>query len=213
VSVERLKDVFTTWLARADSLRVVRSLYHAGSYGKGFLEFRFLSLAQAAEAYHRRAFPERTYLDKNDYKARILKPLRATLPEDLSEPLRMSIDSALAFGNQIKFRERLQDMFTEHADALGTVVPAPLEWIDKIKNYRNTFTHHPPNRDTDPFDHEDVLRCLFILKMLLEMSFLRSMGFSAAEIAAFAGRCDRYTQIKQRFFNARGATSTAEPAV
>ena len=203
VSSERLKDVFTTWLGQADRFHVVRSLYHAGSYGKGFLEFRFLSLAQAAEAYHNRAFPKRTYLSKADYKARVLDPVQSVLPKDLDDRLRESIESALAFGNQIKFRERLEDLFAEHSAALATVVPTPSDWINKIKNYRNAFTHHPTNRDTTPFDHEDVLRCLFMLKMLLEMAFLRSMGFTPEEITGFAKRNHRYSQIKERFFTDR----------
>lgn len=138
-------------------------------------------------------------------------PRRGTaLPENLSDRLRESIESALAFGNQIKFRERLEDLFAEHAAALATVIPRPSEWIDKIKDYRNAFTHHPPNRDTVPFDHEDVLRCLYILKMLLEMSFLRSMGFSPDEIKAFAGRNHRYSQIKERFFTERQTRQAVE---
>jgi len=46
--------------------------------------------------------------------------------------------------------------------------------------------------------------------MMLEMSFLRSMGFSPDEIKAFAGRNHRYSQIKERFFTERQTKEAVE---
>lgn len=46
-------DVFSRWLQQADKLRDVRALYLSGVYGGGFVENKLITLAQAAEAYHR----------------------------------------------------------------------------------------------------------------------------------------------------------------
>ena len=57
---DRAREVFGAWLGVAQKLTTARSLYFSAAYGKTFLELKFLALAQAAEAYHRRAYMVRT---------------------------------------------------------------------------------------------------------------------------------------------------------
>ncbi len=92
----RLEDTFTAWFGCAESLSVVRSLYMSGAYGKGFIELRLLALAQAAEAYHRRAYEGRDlYMDAVSYERDILPGLKAAIPPALDLSHRDALRSRL----------------------------------------------------------------------------------------------------------------------
>jgi hypothetical protein len=154
-------------------MRVVRSLYLNASYGSGFLELKFLNLAQAAEAYHRRCYPNSLYLAPSAYEEQVRRPLTAAIPKGLSASLRTSLVKRLEFGNEYSFRRRLKDLFGEHEAALATAIPEPCRWIKRIVGHRNDLTHHPVVGDRSAFNHEEMLQCIYVLRMLIELCFLR----------------------------------------
>jgi hypothetical protein len=197
----RMKETFTAWLASADSLSAARSLYMSGSYGKSFLELRFLALAQAAEAYHRRVHQGRDlYMEAGAYEREVLPLLKASIPATLDDAHKQALSGRLKFGNEISFRRRMTTLFEEHETALALVVPSPRSWITPIVEYRNGFTHHPVIADQQDLDKDALLRCTYVLRILLELCFLKSAGLDEAAVAALAGRCEHYRQIRSRFF-------------
>ena len=91
-------------------------------------------------------------------------------------------------------------LFEEHAGALGAVVPSPVSWIERLVAYRNDFTHHPVVDERTDLDKEELVQCNFVLRILLELCFLKAMAFESKDIERLAKACHRYRQIKARFF-------------
>lgn len=198
---DRLPDMFAAWLAGAESLSVVRSLYMSGAYGKGFIELRFLALAQAAEACHRRFYEGRDfYMDADAYSDDILPALQTAIPESLDSSHRESLRSRLRFGNEFSLNKRLTMLFDDHAEALAALIPSPHSWIRTIRDFRNGFTHHPVADDGAETDNDKILKCIYVLRILIELCFLKAMGLDADTRRLLAGKCEHYRQIRERFF-------------
>lgn len=203
----RLNQVFGAWLANAESLSVVRSLYMSGAYGKSFLEIKLLALAQAAEAYHRRAYEgEDQYMNADAYEQTILPGLLSAIPGSLDRSHRDALRSRLKYGNEHSFRKRMTVLFDEHEPALAAVIPSPKQWIERIVDFRNGFTHHPVVSEAQNFDKMELVRCNYVLRILVELCFLKSMGMDGVTIAQIAKACERYRQIRRRFFASPAAT-------
>lgn len=195
----RPHEVFGPWLDRAATLMPVRALYLSGIHTKTYIEFRLLALSQAVEAFHRGLYPGSMYMPQEVFDRDVCKPLRDAIPKTADPSLRASLRSRLRFGNEYSLRKRLTVLMKEHLAALEAVFPDPLTFVGRITNYRNDFTHHPPDPGPMPLESEDVLRCNFVLRTLLEFCFLSAMGFSTGEIAKFAARCATYKQMSLHF--------------
>jgi hypothetical protein len=199
----RLPSMFGAWLESAERLSVVRSLYFSGAYGKTFLELRLLAFAQAAEAYHRRVYEgQDLYMDADVYERDVLPQLRSAIPKIVGSDHRQALKKRMEFGNEVSFGRRLRTLVKEHEAALGAAVPDPCSWVQTIVNYRNGFTHHPVADETmSDRDKIELIRCNYVLQILLELCFLKSMTLDAETIAALARKCDRYRKIRERFFS------------
>jgi hypothetical protein len=200
---DRIQEVFSTWLQNARALNVVRSLYLSAVYGKAFLELKLIYLTQAAEAYHRRCY-DGLYMDEVEFAARVSQPLTEGIPPGLDSSLRQSLQNRLKYGNEYSFRKRLGVLLAEHEAALSSIVPEPRGWTGIITDHRNAFTHNPVVDDQPhSIDHEEIIRCNYVLQTLLEMCFLKSAGVTAEQTKTLAARCARYQGIRQRFFQSR----------
>jgi hypothetical protein len=197
----RLPEVFGKWLRQAERLTAARALYMSATHGDSFLELKVLYLAQAAEAYHRRAHSGRgLYMDPDAYKNTVLPELLKAIPSNISQDHHRSLSKRLEFGNEVSFRKRLTMLFSDHERVLSIVVPKPRQWIERIVACRNNFTHHPevsvkPELDTMPLHQFKV-----ILSTLLEQCFLEAMSFDAAQRWAASENFDRYHQLRAHFF-------------
>jgi hypothetical protein len=66
-----------------------------------FLEIKFLALAQAAEAFHRRFSEGKDhYMDQSAYERDVLGPMEKTIPAGVNESHRQSLRGRLRFGNE-----------------------------------------------------------------------------------------------------------------
>ncbi len=192
---DRTQEVFTAWLSHA--------LYFSGAYGEGYAEARFLPLSQALEAFHGR-FHEGVYMDPVAYEQAVLPQLTAAIPATVDPSHRQALMSRLKYGNTHSLRRRLTDLVAEHEAALACVTREnPKRFIEPIVRYRNDFTHHPDGAEAVRRDErfgERVVALSYVLRSLLEFSFLKVMGFSASEIQSLAQRCETYREVTRRFF-------------
>ena len=173
----------------------------SAAYGKSFLELKLLALAQAAEAYHRRVYEgQDRYMAPAEYEKDVLPQLQAAIPATLQQSHRQALSNHVKFGNEFSFRRRLTAFFEEHEVALAVVVPSPGDWIARIVDYRNSLTHHPVASNPPGVDRPALVRCNYVLRILLELCFLKSMSIGSSEILALASRSSRYGQIRERFF-------------
>jgi hypothetical protein len=209
--------IFEAWLSKAEQLKDARSLYFEGVYGHGVLEHRLLALTQAAEALHRRLHHGH-YMPEDEFQTNVLQPMVAAIPQGISDSLRSAIKARLTFANEYSQRRRLRFLFKEYSAAVETLVAHPESYVNPIVDTRNEFTHFPVPTDGTPLNHlrpepERVLLFNWILRLLLEASFLDAMGFSKEEISGIVARSDTYRQIARRFREASSSppTSTRNP--
>ena len=96
------------WLDAAERLRPIRALYLSARYADmPFLDSKFLSLAQAVEAYHRR-FRSGSYLDADIFREDVLAPLLQAIPGGVERPIRDVIRGRLQYLNEYSLRKRLK---------------------------------------------------------------------------------------------------------
>jgi hypothetical protein len=191
--------VFGSWLAQAEALRPVRALYFLAIYGQTFIEGRFLALVQAVEAFHRRC-RSGVYMDPAAFAMAVEAPLVRAIPADLDDSLRDALATRIKFGNEYSLRKRLRLLFEEHRTALDKVVPQATCFIDPMVARRNAFTHFPPAATGARIDAEEWLRYNFLLRVLLDFCFLKTMGFSDEKVTRLAEQCDDYRQWAERLF-------------
>jgi hypothetical protein len=211
---DRAQQFFGSWLSKIDDLRDARTLYLVGAYGRGYLEQKLLALTQAAEAFHRRFFPDR-YLDQADFDGSVYGPLVKAIPESARGPLRQALKDRLRFGNEYSLRRRLNTLFEVHEKVLAVLVNNPKERVDLIVDTRNEFTHFPIRDRTLPGRKQrsrdlKLLELNFVLRLLLESCFLQVMGFESAEIEQFVRRNGFYPQLAARFKNDGAADGLGE---
>jgi HEPN superfamily Apea-like protein len=197
----RVREVFGAWLDSAERLSAARSLYLTAAYGKAFLQLKLLALAQAAEALHRHQYEGHDlYMDPTEFEQKVLPLLKAAIPNGINSSHRQALRSRVTHGNEFSFRKRLTVLFKEHEAALLAAIPNPCGWINRIVDYRNNLTHHPVVEELPSVDRIELLQCIYVLRILVELCFLKSMSMSADEIRELSARSFRYQQIRQRFF-------------
>ncbi len=207
---DRLQESFGSWLASEKSLRPVRALYFSGVYGEGYLEGKLLAMAQAVEGFHRRFYPG-LYIEQSDYDTLIAPPLRAAIPNTVGTFHRDSLEKRIQYGNEYSLRKRLTMIVKEHREALSQLVSNPLSFVGRIADLRNTLSHQPPSDGDAPDDYADeLLRCNLMLRRILELSFLKVMGFSNADITRLVGRCREYGRWSERFLRPPAADATPD---
>jgi hypothetical protein len=55
------------------------------------------------------------------------------------------------------------------------------DWIRRVVEARNLIAHGEPLSDNESADFHKIISMTFVLRGLLEMAFLRELGFSDAE--------------------------------
>jgi hypothetical protein len=196
---DKADKVFEAWLTNAALLRPVRALYFSAIYsGSTYLESRFLALAQGVEGFHRR-LRGGVYIDAKAFDE-VIAPVIAAIPTNLEPSHQTSLQNRLKYGNDYSFYKRLTLLFDEHEMALEKIVPRADRFIRPIVDRRNRLTHFPPDAESAPVDVEKWLRHNFILRLLLDCSFLKTMGLADDEIAGLVERCDEYRRLTDRLF-------------
>lgn len=196
---DKADTTFGSWLKNAELLRSIRALYFSAIYSPNFLEGRFLALAQGVEGFHRRCRGG-TWMDAAEFETQVVARLVAAIPAGLDPSHRSAIESGLKHGYEYSLRKRLKLLFGEHKTAMDKVVPDAGRFIEPIVTRRNELTHFPPDTKIKPFDAEEWLRYNFVLRLLLEFCFLKTMGFTDDEVARLVERRDEYRRWAERLF-------------
>ena len=194
----RVPEILSAWFSQAETLYDVRALYLAGVYGGGFLETKLLALTQAAEAFHRRFYPD-VYMDPSAFVTDVFEPMKAAIPKSVAKSHRAAISTRLQFANEFSQSRRLKALFHEHVETLRVLIDQPETWVKPILDHRNAFTHFDPAGKVAR-GPDQVLLYNFLLRLLLEACFLKAMGLTVDEITRLAHRSEGYRQIAQQFF-------------
>lgn len=195
----RFTDMLTNWLSKAEILAPVYSTYFGPLYNdRLFNEFRFLSLIQALETYHRRTINNFS-LSSEEFKKRTTAVLAGT-PEEYKKWIKQK----LAFANEPSLHDRLKDI-------LGVLGPLPMKFIpnqdafcQRVRDTRNYYTHYGEKLKAKAATRDELWWITQRLVMLADLCLLRELGFSHDEMGALIDRNGRYAfDIMQndRFLN------------
>jgi hypothetical protein len=134
------------------------------------------------------------------FKTGVADVLLPAIPASLDPSLQDALRSRIKYGNEYSLRKRLALMCEEHKRALDAVAPNISRFIGPIVDLRNLLTHFPPEADEAYPKDEEWWRYNFILRVLLEFSFLKIMGFTDDEVRNLAARCGDYQAWSRRLF-------------
>jgi DNA-binding Xre family transcriptional regulator len=194
---EDLGSHLTNWLEKSKKLSPVFNLYFGTVFNPSMYgEHRFLSLAQAAESYHRLTARRQSILDSEKFD-----PLREQLCEiiegaDLPKPAADTYTSKLAFLNEIVLKDRLRELLSLETDRVKTMIPDPEAFIKDVATTRNYLTHFTKKNKDRAASGGSLLRVTEQLQYLLECRLLAELGFSGEKVEELMRRSHgrRYTR-------------------
>lgn len=180
-----LDDLLKKWLANHGELTDVVNLLMGAAYGRNIhWRQRFLSLAQAAEGYHRRCCFPKTELPEEAHQKRLEEILAG-----VSEQHRSWLNDRLRFSNEPNFRRRLKSLVGEASEVVAPMVQRKRDFIQKVYKTRNRLTH--PGEGSIAKD-EDLFRLTEVLYFLLSACLLGRVGVEKGRLVNWFKRNYRY---------------------
>ena len=195
------RECFRNWFTKAEWLAPVCAIYFGTLYNPSkYLDFNFLALIQALEAYHRRATDE-TDIPASEHVARIEAILEAA-----PAPCRQWLSEKLQYSNELSLRRRLKQLFAQCSFLLDELVSDSKATINAIYNNRNYLTHYDKNLADRTARGDRLLYLVEVLKLLLQACLLRELGFTEVKIKEFLSRSRTVRMI--RHLSDRAAATT-----
>jgi len=134
--------IVNKWFDKIDRLKKICDLFFASQHKpEMFLEFNFISLAQALENYYR-CFFKGTYISQNDYD-KFCKSFNNFIPKYIPDDLKESLKSRLKYGNEYSFKNKIIDVLNKLDPVkIESIVGIKKKVALDIKKIRNYFTHY-----------------------------------------------------------------------
>jgi hypothetical protein len=170
-------EIVESWFSKKDVLDPSASLLLGVlATPHMFLDFRFLALMQAVEAFCRRCCAGK-YMPDQAY-AEVLVTLCKAIPEKVPRDLKNSlVEGKLKYGNEYSLRKRLRDLLKTLApDTLALVTESDGEFAKWVVNIRNDLTHLSPDSAQSAYTSRDLLKAYFQLRVLLTIVLLKHLG-------------------------------------
>ncbi|MDQ3698881.1 MAG: hypothetical protein M3373_12805 [Gemmatimonadota bacterium] len=193
----RFESALGRWLDRHEALAPVMNLYFATIFHQRmYLEQRFLALAQAAESYHRRT-SQSTIVDAEAFRS-----LRAGLcavvdEQQLDAEARKMLKSKFNYLNEIPLKERLRELVAAEGALTSLLIPDAAAFARLVGDTRNFLTHFDPLLDGKAAQGKGLFLLSEQLRFLIELIFLRELGFTLEERDVLVRKHERYQQRRQ----------------
>lgn len=194
-----LEEALRRWFSRADELRPIYDLYASTLFQEGaYVHQRFLSLAQALESYHRRAegglyISASQFADIRDKWTAVLSDPNLDVPADAQEAL----VGKLQHLNEVSFRQRLRKLLTSFGELTSVLIPDPSRFTARVVSTRNHYTHYDTASQEPVVDGVELSRLSDQMQFLLELCFLRELGFTKSIIEQLVMRFPRYQHLRR----------------
>jgi hypothetical protein len=169
---DRFGDVMDRWPAIGNELDSVFGLFFGVQYsGQPYPEYRFYSMVQALESYHRRR--RRNYaLEKVKHLERLDSILKVVPTQH-----RKWLDEKLRYSNEPSLRGRMKDLTSEWEAFLLPIVGDRKSFVDKVVNTRNYYTHYDESLRQSAARGEELIRLTDILFVTMQACLLQELGF------------------------------------
>lgn len=183
------------WFEKVEDLEWVYNLYTATIWAKSMLiEHKFLSLVQALESYHQRAYDGK-YMAKNDYK-QIKNEIISNIPGQVVGNHRDSLKTKIDFGNDYSLKSRLDEIYDNYSEILDLVIDDKDTFIKDVRNTRNFFTHFSKSLEKKAKINDELVNLTDQIRCTLEVCLLAELGMSLNKIKDIIVRNERYKYLK-----------------
>jgi hypothetical protein len=178
--LKNAKLYLENWYSFAKEFEPVYQLFFSENFEQLYLTTRFLSYAQAIEAYHGRKYENRFFSDR----------IREILDEftDFSDfvkivfprSFRDSILSKFQFLNRKTLRMILRDFFEDFKELFSIFIRDKEDFIDRFVKARNYYTHYDPSAKEPTY--KQILVLTENARFILLSIFLNEIGLDEDDI-------------------------------
>ncbi len=177
-------DALERWFAAADLVKPTFDLYFSTlSIPFIYAENQFLSLAQAAESFHRRRFPIGE-VSAEEHESRVAAVLAAVPVEH-----RKWLAQKLAYSNEPNLRSRLKALLQPHPALRKALRGA--SFVNRVVDTRNYLTHYDERSRKNAAEGVRLHWLVEKLRIVVEMCLLTELGLSSSRIAMILLRQSR----------------------
>jgi len=156
-----------------------------------YAEHKFLNLVQAAELYHRLK-KNNQVLSNNEHTDR-LNSILNSIPEDHKKWLKQKLE----FSNEPTLKERLADLLDSTKEVIIPLIDDPKNWIAKIKNTRNYYTHYNQSLKKKAAKGEELFWLTQELSFVLQTCLLIELGCSPERSAELVQKNKYRQRVKE----------------
>ncbi len=187
----KLELVLKKWFEQKNSLSAVFQLYFASLYSPSlYIEYKFLSLLQAIEAYCRIRYKGK-YISEGEYELIFDKIFKSVI-ENTKNYLQRSLWNRLKYGNELSLKTRICRLFKEDIEITKLFIKNEENFIDKVVDTRNYLIHQDESLKELSFKVEELFSVNIKLKIMIEKCLLKEIGFNSKEIKALLSRNSLY---------------------
>jgi hypothetical protein len=169
--------ILKSWFKKETKIATLSSLFTSVFLLENqFPETKFLTLAQALEAFHRQN-RKNFVLNKKEYE-RKKKKIIQSLPDEYKEEFR----GRLEHGNEPTFKNRFKDLLEETKD-ISEYNEKKINSISNIiRDLRNYYTHNDKTKKKEKFNLNNVIKYSSIMEALVKTILYKELGFKTDEI-------------------------------
>lgn len=175
--------IFETWFSKASALETTCGLYFGVTVNRNTpVEFQFLALIQALEAFHRASGTDK-YVSDESY-APVQTALVNAIPSSVESDFRAAMKSRLRFGNEYSLRKRLTLIFRGVPDELRAFITNnDPRFVERVVVTRNYLTHRDESQKDDVMEFAAIFNASESLKLLLAFLLLTETGLENRKVA------------------------------
>lgn len=198
---ERLPSILDKWFESYGRMKSVYNLFF-GALSNPYLfqEFRFLSLIQALESFHRIIKGGKYIDDSSEEWKGAVKLMIASIPSSLEKSHKQSLEKKIEFGYQYSLRKRMKELTSSISpDSLRRMSPKQNNgdyFTKRIVEARNYFTHYDELNRPQSFTGGELDKAVERLKLLLILLLMKEIGVDDQETLSLVEQSWQYSHIK-----------------
>ena len=178
-SSRNIAETINNWFIKLDLIGPVLDLFFLTFYDSSMKPYlRFLTLMQALEIFHRRVCGGK-YLSQEDYKP-IREALIKAIPDNLEPDPKQNLVSKIGSGNEFPLKMRLKKLLNYSPFKYFWIIAKyesgePEEFIGKLVNTRNYYTHFNESPKKPIFSDKELYRINSELRVILRVFLLNEI--------------------------------------
>jgi hypothetical protein len=181
-----IRDVFSTmverWFSRSEQAVLATNVFFGSQDFKSpAVNVKFLSVAQAAESYHR-SLGTGVYMDQAAFDA-AMQQFTTHMPAVIQGDHRHSLINRLRYGNEHSMRRRLAAMFERIPESAALRIAGHVtRFINKFVDTRNYFTHYDHASRANAFGGKDAYNAAERMRILVVANLLHDLGIHHSDL-------------------------------